>query len=322
MRTANPEKIYLKERDTKVFLDLIRFKGLPQNAIKEIHFNNSSYCGARISDYIKKNYIDKKYVYAKQKKAVKRIGAIYYLTSKGLKAINSNLSPQRVMPNPDKLDESILIGELYSIFPNLLSSKETKQKYRLDNHIPVKCSLPLSKPILFYIVGNNKTQGEHKYITDFIKKQYFPATHIITSKSFAKSYMSIDAHFIPWDNILEVMPTLVNDPNHYMETTKNILTSLVPQANIYEREFFKVLKTPHREIYFTEFATGNMNVIRNISPPPSSETLVYLYKERDKFFLPIKPGEEIYIYAENKQKFYEVFRDIYGRLNSEEFTMA
>ena len=222
-------QVRINDRDRKVFEALYRFNGITLGALQEVHFNGSSYASNRLAKLKNAGYLDRKYYYSD---GLKEAG-VYYLCSKGIQEIGKEITPKYIEPRKDKLDVQIMLSKLYCKFSDdLLSAREVKQVYNLQNFTPISAFLP-SPPTAIIILSHNSTSQEYNNVKTFLEAQVEPfVQYIVVAKKFPGVLEETDAHFIYWDMAEQVIPNFYRNPQHYTNSFLKVFQNYFPNTPI------------------------------------------------------------------------------------------
>ena len=304
--------IRLNEKDRAILHDTARFKGLSAESIRQVHFNGSTYAWKRLAALQSNGYIERKYYYALNKtqdgmKHSQRIAAIYYPTTKGLKAIDYKIDPRYVVPDDSKLDVHFMVSKLYTSMPNLISKREAQDKYGLKSFMPVACVFPSNPPVYISILGKNKNPWEPSKLVKFFEQSIFPGTYVATSKTLpGEKLLDTQSHYINWDLAPEVVPLMVQNKNHYLD---EFLTKFIDATIIdYNYPFVKIQIPGYGVFHVGELLTGSTRLMDLLSNPPDN---TYIYVQSLKLLhdvINLESGS-FRAFARQDMKLYEVFKE-------------
>jgi len=292
-KKENSEKkknIRLTGKDIGALKAMFLFKGLSTYALAEKYYSTLTYARKRLSELKAEGYISSRgYYKAKKidngKKQNSRIVNIYYPTYKGIRAIDENMDPRNVEPDKKYLDVANLVSELYRRIPNLLSRRQTLQRFELSNYQPPICSIPTSPPLILYIIGETRWHEEISRTIGFIKVKPELGRHIIISKDYEYGFLTLpNSYFIHWDHALEVVPNLAKDINYYFKEFQEVIAEQFPGAVFlpYEPPYLRV-NTGKKIIYVAELISGS-NFLRLHLCKPIQNVYVYAFEKSKKSF--------------------------------------
>ena len=303
------KNIRLQPRDIEVIKRIIDFNGLPISCISNKYFAGSEDGRQRLKLLQNNNYLKQVLYYAPRNKDGKtytqKVSAIYYATPKALREVNCNIDSRYVIPKEERLDVTNLIGKLFNKIPNLLSKRQTIEKYNLGNYMPIDCSVPNNNPMFVYILGRRIGQRDINTIRNFIKSKIPPnAIHCIISREFKNKLFLPEAHFIPWNMAEHFLPNIARDPYHYLREFLEIVEKQFPGI--------KHLSTPEplikanyqdRILHIGELFSG-LNHIRLVLQEPPENT--YIYTPNRQCFYGISLKKDNFLFYSKKDN--QIFR--------------
>jgi hypothetical protein len=312
-------QVRINDRDRKVFEALYRFNGITLGALQEVHFNGSSYASNRLAKLKNAGYLDRKYYYSD---GLKEAG-VYYLCSKGIQEIGKEITPKYIEPRKDKLDVQIMLSKLYCKFSDdLLSAREVKQVYNLQNFTPISAFLP-SPPTAIIILSQNSTSQEYNNVKTFLEAQVEPfVQYIVVAKKFPGVLEETDAHFIYWDMAEQVIPNFYRNPQHYTNSFLKVFQNYFPNTPItVKKQYglqFHVANLPFGPLYLGELHTGFLRLARLLQRPDRAYCLSV--PDRAQLNMVRVVEGSFTIYSEKDQAFYRVFTQD-NRLKTKKLTL-
>ncbi len=320
--------LWILNRDIEVIADICRFGGLTLKSISKKHFNNNiGYASERMAKLYDKEYVSRRYYYAKnvdhKKSYTQRISSIYYPLQKGLNLIGSDVDVRTVKPVSSKLDVTNLISNLYIDIPELLPSRQTRKRYELENFMPVTCSVRCDNKRLFliHIIGKRKGYNEIAKILSFIKSgilhsrdsknfegfsfKNIDLRHIIVSRNFDKDYIVPGSNFISWSSILEILPNIVIDENYYLTEFLSILKEKYSSLRVVgKKDGYTIAQSTDRTFHVCELFSGSADLKLLLRRPPKN-TLIYLPTYHQLYNLPLLSGSAT-IYSKDNNRYYSI----------------
>lgn len=219
-KKSSPFNIRLTPNDINAMKDMLRFNGLSTKALQK-YYKTVLYTRKRLFKLQKAGYIAREVVYSAKelgdnKRKISRVTNIYYLLFKGIRAINEHADPRYVVPKKEFLDVANFVSNLYMCVPNLQSHRQARQKFELPKaSFWPTCFIPTSPPLLIYVIGKNVKNYHLSKAKEFIKKHKSLGRHIIVSRKFERSLLSLrdlnNVQFLFWDLAPEIIENLAKD---------------------------------------------------------------------------------------------------------------
>lgn len=319
------KSIRIKPRDKELLQELINFNGLPGPEIIDKYFKNSKTYGyRRLKELEDNDYIKRKYYYAQNKKDgvkfAQRVAAIYYATSKGCKEVGCTIDSRYVIPDDDKLDVTNLLGKLYSKITNLLSRRQTIEKYELQNFMPISCSIPSKSPIFIYVLGNTIGRYDIGRIKSFIEADMIPnARHYIVSRNLPERLLLHKSYFIPWNFALEYLPNIAKDPDCYLDEFLGQIKKQFPGVRFLTKAQ-PLIRAQYKNqiLHIGELISGS-NHLRLILHKPPENTIIYSPSRVHFYGIKLRnEGDSFIFYSQRDKDFFRMLLNKNNRMHSVE----